>query len=222
MTIDGPSGSGKGTLSRLLANEKSWHLLDSGSLYRALVLLAKNRQVDFSDEQALAILIDQLDIEFETQTELIRVFLKNNEVTDDIRSEEVGRLASKVAAFPQVRQKLLACQRAFKRAPGLVADGRDMGTVVFPEAQLKVFLTASIHQRTVRRHHQLLEKGINVSLAELQCGIEIRDKRDEERPISPSKPAENAIIIDTSALRIDEVLNQLMVAIEQKIGLVSE
>ena len=183
ITIDGPSGSGKGTISRAVARALGWHFLDSGALYRAVGVAAVRSGADLADEQALARLALDADIRFEDRIDSEpHVWLGDEDISADIRTEEAGQAASKVAAQPAVRAALLAKQRAFQVAPGLVADGRDMGTIVFPEAELKVFLTASAAERARRRHKQLSEKGITAILPALLREIEERDLRDEPGP----------------------------------------
>ncbi len=206
ITIDGPSGSGKGTISQLLAKKLGWHFLDSGALYRILALAALKQHIDLLDAEVLEQLALNLDLQFTNG----KIILMGQDVTDEIRSEPCSVAASKVAALPKVRKALLKRQRDFRQAPGLVADGRDMGTVVFPDAKLKIFLTASQEQRALRRYRQLQEQGINVSLSDVSDDLSQRDKRDQERTIAPLKPAKDAIIIDTTKLSIDEVLNKVM------------
>ncbi len=211
ITIDGPSGSGKGTISRLLANELGWHFLDSGALYRLVALAARRHAIPFDDELALQTLAAHLDVQFVSDDtgQETRTLLEGEEVSNAIRSEESGNDASKVAVIQSVRDALLARQRAFCQPPGLVADGRDMGTVIFPDAKLKVFLDASLEERTSRRHKQLKEKGIDASIDSLFDELAERDRRDRSRAVSPLKPAADAVIIDSSALGIQEVLSQI-------------
>ncbi len=211
ITIDGPSGSGKGTISRLLANELGWHFLDSGALYRLVALAARRHGIPFDDELALQTLAAHLDVQFVSDDtgQKTRTLLEGEEVSNAIRSEESGNDASKVAVIQSVRDALLARQRAFCQPPGLVADGRDMGTVIFPGAKLKVFLDASLEERTSRRHKQLKEKGIDASIDSLFDELAERDRRDRSRAVSPLKPAADAVIIDSSALGIQEVLSQI-------------
>jgi CMP/dCMP kinase len=213
ITVDGPSGSGKGTLSRLLSRSLGWSLLDSGALYRLVGLAARNHGVRLDNHEALKVLAEFLDVQFLAPTSDdgdTRVVLEGDDVTDTLRSEEVGRLASEVAAIPVVRTALLRRQRAFKTSPGLVADGRDMGTVVFPEAQLKVYLTASPGERAERRYKQLKDKGDDVSLPRLAAEIGERDKRDSERVVAPLRPAEDALIVDTTGVAVEAVLKRLL------------
>ncbi|MEM7026873.1 MAG: (d)CMP kinase [Pseudomonadota bacterium] len=211
ITVDGPSGTGKGTLCSHLANWLNWHFLDSGALYRVLALAAINRQIALDDIPQLAQLGSQLELQFSVQTagQLSQVILEGKDVSDDIRTEDCGKSASIVAAIPEVRLALLGRQQAFQIRPGLIADGRDMGTVVFPDADLKLYLTASAEERAKRRHKQLLEKGISANLRDLSADIAERDARDSQRSVSPLKPAEDAIIIDTSHSSIDEVVGDI-------------
>jgi cytidylate kinase len=212
ITIDGPSGSGKGTIAGLLATRLGWNLLDSGALYRLLALSARNHGVALTNEEGLKALAAHLDVQFVAgapgQEQLI--ILEGEEVTQAIRNEQVGSGASQVAALPAVRDALLQRQRAFLEAPGLVADGRDMGTVVFPEAPLKIFLTASVEERAQRRYLQLKEKGDAVNLASLLDEIRARDERDTQRAVAPLKPAHDAILLDSTKLSIEQVLERIL------------
>jgi len=211
IAIDGPSGTGKGTISRRVALWLNFHFLDSGALYRLLGLAARRGGIDFSNGQALAALARSLDIRFEPvpgQDETA-IILNNEEVTDAIRTEDCGSDASLVAAVPEVRAALLDRQRAFRTAPGLVADGRDMGTVVFPDAALKVYLTASREERANRRYKQLIGKGIGVTLDRLLKELEARDARDSGRAVAPMKPAADAVIVDTTALNVEQVFSKV-------------
>lgn len=210
--IDGPSGSGKGSLCQMLALELGWHLLDSGALYRLVGMAADKRRVDFADESTIAALAADLDVAFlpGQQGEPSRVMLDGVDVSAELRTETTGMLASRVAVLPAVREALLQRQRDFAQPPGLVADGRDMGTVVFPNAPLKVFLTASAEERARRRFAQLKEKGDSVNLAALLEEIRVRDKRDSERQHAPLKPAPDALLIDSSDLGIQEVFERVM------------
>ena len=211
IAIDGPSGSGKGTIARNVAAALGWHLLDSGALYRLLALAATHRGVSLDDAGALAELALNLDVRFEADAagEAL-VWLDGKPVRDELRTEEAGRGASRVAALQPVRDALLALQRSFRKPPGLVADGRDMGTHVFPEAALKVYLTASAEERARRRHKQLNDKGIDVSLAALSRDIEDRDRRDSERSVAPLRPAEDARILDSSGQSIAAVTDTVL------------
>ncbi len=212
ITVDGPSGSGKGTVCRLLARSVGWNLLDSGALYRLVGLAARNHGVDMDNHPALEVLAGHLDVQFETGGDEgdLRIVLEGEDVTQSVRTEEVGALASRVAAVGAVRDALLARQRAFRVLPGLVADGRDMGTVVFPDAELKVFLTASAEERAARRYRQLIATGDAVSLPRLVSDIEARDRRDTERAVAPLRPAADAVELDTTGMGITEVFDHLM------------
>jgi CMP/dCMP kinase len=210
ITIDGPSGSGKGTLSEMLAAHLGYHLLDSGALYRLTALAAIKKNIDLNDESSIANLAEKLNVKFPLINGHTRIYLDEVDVTDDIRQESVSMGASKVAAYPSVRAALLNRQCAFAEEPGLVADGRDMGTVVFPEATIKFFLTASAEARAERRYKQLVAKGQPVDLQQLIKDIRERDERDTNRIVAPLKPAVNAIVIDSTAMTIDEVLNFML------------
>ena len=212
ITIDGPSGSGKGTVAGILAKRLGWNLLDSGALYRLLAFAAGNHGVALDNEALLEKLAAHLDVQFvgATDGKPARIILEGDEVTHAIRSEAVAAGASKVAALPAVRDALLQRQRAFQEFPGLVADGRDMGTVVFPDAPLKVFLTASAEERARRRYLQLKAKGDDVSLSGLLDEIRARDERDTQRAIAPLKPAADAIQLDSTELSIEQVLERIM------------
>ena len=206
VTLDGPSGSGKGTIARQVADALGWHLLDSGALYRLVGLAADHAGVDLAAEDELARLASGLDISFGSDSAgNERVQLDGEDVTGPLRTEETGRLASAVAPLPGVRKALLGVQRSFRKRPGLVADGRDMGTQVFPDAAVKVFLTATPEERARRRHKQLKDKGIDVSLSALSQDIAARDKRDSERSVAPLKAADDARLLDSSELTVDQV-----------------
>ncbi|RMG28009.1 MAG: (d)CMP kinase [Gammaproteobacteria bacterium] len=207
ITIDGPSGSGKGTLGRALARELGWHFLDSGALYRLVALAALDRGIPLDDAPALARLARELDVRFDVDSDA--VWLDGTPVGDRLRTEEVGNAASRVAALPAVRAALLDRQRAFRQPPGLVADGRDMGTVVFPDAAPKFFVTASVAERARRRVAQLREKGMDADPEAVAAEIAERDRRDRERPVAPLRPAEGAVRIDTTGKRIDESLAEM-------------
>lgn len=216
VAIDGPSGSGKGTIAHRLASLLGFHVLDSGSLYRLLALAAQHHGVGLDNEAALQVLAGHLDVQFRQSTEgEALIILEGEDVTTEIRSEEMGKAASLVAALPAVRAALLQRQHAFREEPGLVADGRDMGTVVFPDARLKIFLTATAEARGERRYKQLLEKGFSASLPALVDDIRARDERDINRPIAPLKPADDAIVLDSTRLGIDEVMARILREIEQ-------
>ena len=211
ITVDGPSGSGKGTVSRILAKQLGFHYLDSGALYRLLGLVAVRHGLDIELKNDLTHVAENMDVRFEALTNgHNRVLLEGEDVTRELRTEETGALASKVAAIPSVRNALLARQKQFAKAPGLIADGRDMGTKVFPEAQLKIFLTASIEERASRRYKQLLEQGENVSLRALEEQVRSRDERDMNREASPLSIATDAIEVDTSDLSIQEAVDKLL------------
>lgn len=209
--IDGPSGAGKGTLSRALAARLGWHLLDSGALYRLVAIEAQGTGLSPQDGEALGRLAERMQVAFEPATEGdTRVLLNGRDVTRDLRRESVGDLASRVAALKPVRDALLAKQRAFRRPPGLVADGRDMGSVVFPRAELKVFLSATAEERARRRYKQLKEMGFNASLSDLIRDVRDRDQRDASRAISPLKAAHDAVEIDSTRLDVSQVLERVL------------
>lgn len=217
ITIDGASGTGKGTVSLLIAKRLGWKFLDSGVLYRVLALAAQKHAVSLENEKALDVLAEHLDVQFVTQgIENTRVILEGEDVTETIRTEKIGNAASIIAALPAVRASLLSRQRAFREMPGLVADGRDMGTVVFPDAELKIFLLASPEERALRRYNQLKERGISVTLSDLIKELCERDRRDQERAVAPLKPAEDAIRIDTDRLTIDQVVERILSEIDRK------
>ncbi|MDH1262574.1 (d)CMP kinase [Pseudomonas sp. GD03944] len=212
IAIDGPSGSGKGTVAGLLAKQLGWSLLDSGALYRLLAFAASNHGVDLTNEESMKVLAAHLDVQFiaGADGQGQRIILEGEEVTDAIRNEQVGAGASQVASLPAVREALLQRQRAFQEMPGLVADGRDMGTVVFPDAPLKIFLTASAEERARRRYLQLKAKGDDVNLASLLDEIRARDERDMQRTVAPLKPAADAIQLDSTELSIEQVLERIL------------
>ena len=211
ITIDGPSGSGKGTIAGLLAAHLQWHLLDSGAIYRVLALAADKNSVPLDDEKALEKLATDLDVQFIVDSENNqRIILDDADVTDTIRSETVGAHASQIAVLPIVRSGLLRRQQDFRQVPGLIADGRDMGTVVFADAPLKVFLTAGAEERARRRYLQLKDKGEAVTLTSLLEEIRERDERDTNRSIAPLKPAEDAIILDSTTMTIEQVLERIL------------
>ncbi|MCW8827748.1 MAG: (d)CMP kinase [Gammaproteobacteria bacterium] len=211
ITVDGPSGVGKGTISQLLARKLGWHFLDSGALYRLTALAALRHGLALDDEAAVANIARNLDVEFLTAEDSdVRIFLEKQDVSSDIRTEKAGNSASKVAALPAVREALLQRQRDFAEPPGVIADGRDMGTTVFPQATRKFFLTASPAVRAERRYKQLKEKGLDATLHSLIEEIEQRDERDRSRRASPLRPADDAVIIDTSVKSIDEVLDEVL------------
>ena len=211
IAIDGPSGSGKGTIARNVASRLGWHLLDSGALYRLVALAATRNGTPLDDADKLAEVARTLDVRFDSDDAGgEQVWLGGSVVTDEVRTEECGKGASTVAPLQPVRTALLALQRGFRRMPGLVADGRDMGTHVFPDAGLKVYLTASADERAERRHKQLKDKGIDVSLAALSRDIEDRDRRDSERSVAPLRPAEDARILDSSGKSIEAVTETVL------------
>jgi cytidylate kinase len=217
VTVDGPSGAGKGTLSILLAEKLGFHFLDSGAIYRVLAVAAMHHDLPTDDEECIVPLAAGLDVSFEAQANGLRVILEGEDVTDDIRTEEVGAVASKIAALARVREALLRRQRAFAQAPGLVADGRDMGTVVFTNAVVKIFLTASAEERAERRYAQLKAKGMDVNIARLLTDIKARDERDTQRTVAPLVPAEDAYVIDSTGLDIKQVFENAMEIISTKL-----
>ena len=211
ITIDGPSGSGKGTIARRVASALGWHLLDSGALYRLVALAAEQSGRANAAAAEMADIAAALEVRFDTDAAGDeRIWLAGREVSALLRTEECGRMASHVAALPQVRAALLGLQKAFRTAPGLVADGRDMGTAIFPQATLKVFLTASAEIRAKRRYKQLKDKGIDVSLPALSRDIDERDRRDLQRSVAPLRPAEDARLLDSSNLTIDEATQTVL------------
>ena len=220
IAIDGPSGAGKGTVSQLVARRLGWHFLDSGALYRLVAQAAKNHAITLDNVEALETLAAHLDVQFRVTDDgsPVQVILEGEDVTASIRSEEIGNEASRVAALPGVRAALLERQRAFRTPPGLVADGRDMGTVVFPDAEVKIFLTASAEERAQRRYKQLKEKNSNVIFNDLLKEITERDKRDTERSVAPLRPAADAVTIDTTVLAIEQVVEQVMSICNQRLG----
>lgn len=210
LTIDGPSGAGKGAVSARVAAELGWHLLDSGAVYRAVALKVLREGVDAADEDAVVALSRGLDLDFRPGDDGIEVLLDGAPVGESLRGEKVSAAASRVAALPAVREAVLDVQQRCRRAPGLVADGRDMGTVVFPDAPVKVFLQASVEERAKRRYKQLKEKGENVILSRLFQDMLDRDRRDRERAVSPTVPAPDAIVIDSTEMSLDAVVEQIL------------
>ena len=211
VTIDGPGGSGKGTLSSLVAAKLGWHLLDSGALYRIVAVSAQSQAIDLADENTLVAMVADLQIAFIGD----KVDVNGSDLSDIIRTEETGVAASQVAALPGVRDAILALQKSFQRAPGLVADGRDMGTVVFPLSKAKIFLDASAEARADRRYKQLKNKGLSVNLRDLLEQIQERDARDRGRAVAPLKPAADALIIDSTQMSIEEVLETIMTEVSK-------
>ncbi len=216
ITVDGPSGSGKGTVCRLLAEKLGWDVLDSGAIYRVLSLAALHHQIALDNEEALVPLAANLDVQFlvDSQTNAGKVILEGEDVTTTIRNEEVGSAASKVAALPRVREALLRRQRAFRTENGLIADGRDMGTVVFQDAPLKIYLTASAQERARRRFVELNTRGLDVTLSGLLQDIQDRDERDMNRAVAPLVPAEDAIELDTSELNAQQVFDKVVTLLD--------
>ena len=212
ITIDGPTASGKGTVASRVAEHLSFHLLDSGALYRLTALQALRRDVELRDEHAIAKLAEHLPARFQGET----IFLANEDVTHAIRAEEVGNMASKIAALPTVRTALFGLQLGFRQTPGLVADGRDMGTVIFPTAKLKVFLTASVEARAQRRYKQLIGKGFSANMNDLLADLQARDERDTNRAVAPLAPASDAHLLDTSEMGVDQAVEQVMAWYSQK------
>ncbi|KNC65471.1 (d)CMP kinase [Pseudoalteromonas ardens] len=220
ITVDGPSGSGKGTVCRLLAEKLDWDVLDSGAIYRVLSLAAIHHHIALDNEEALVPLAANLDVQFpiDGETKKIRVILEGEDVTHTIRNEEVGAAASKIAALPRVREALLRRQRAFRSERGLIADGRDMGTVVFPQAELKIYLTASAQERARRRYLELKDKGLDVTLDGLLSEIEARDDRDMNREVAPLVPADDAIVLDTTELDAEQVFAKVSALVQDTIA----
>jgi len=206
ITIDGPTASGKGTVAHRVADKLGFHYLDSGALYRLTALSALRRGTDLADEHALAKLAEHLQCSFQGGD----IILSQENVTDAIRAEEVGNTASKIATFPAVRHALVGLQLGFRKAPGLVADGRDMGSVIFPHAALKVFLTASVEARAGRRYKQLIGKGFSANMQDLLVDLQARDDRDTKRAIAPLAPAEGAFVLDTSDMNAEQAVDQVL------------
>lgn len=212
IAIDGPTASGKGTVAGLVADRLGWHYLDSGAIYRVLALAALKRGIELTDEASVAALGETLDVSFKVEG----IRLAGEDVSLDVRREETGNAASKIAALPRVRAVLLARQRAFCVSPGLVADGRDMGSVVFPHAFLKIFLTASAESRAERRYKQLIAKGLPANIADLLRDLQERDARDSSRAVAPLRPCEDAVVLDTTALSIDEAVQYVLSRVQQR------
>ena len=219
ITVDGPSGAGKGTLCYALAEKLGFALLDSGAIYRVTALAALKRAVDLNDEFQLAELARNLNIEFLPVDGEVNIMLDGMNVSSLIRTQEVAEAASKIAVFPQVRAALLQLQQDFAKNEGLIADGRDMGTVVFPNAQVKLFLDASAEERAKRRYKQLQNKGINGNFAQILAEIQERDFRDRNREVAPLKPADDALLLDSTTLSIDEVIAHALDYIQQKVSI---
>ncbi|MBK4724030.1 (d)CMP kinase [Pantoea agglomerans] len=219
ITIDGPSGAGKGTLCKAMAEALQWHLLDSGAIYRVLALAALHHQVDMASEEALVPIAAHLDVRFVSNNGEMEVILEGEDVTGEIRTQDVSNTASKVAAFPRVREALLRRQRGFRDFPGLIADGRDMGTVVFPDAPVKIFLDASSEERANRRMLQLQEKGFSVNFERLLSEIKERDERDRNRAIAPLVPADDALVLDSTTMSIEQVIEIALKYAREKLAL---
>ncbi|MTD26614.1 (d)CMP kinase [Erwinia sorbitola] len=219
ITIDGPSGAGKGTLCKAMAEALQWHLLDSGAIYRVLALAALHHQVDIASEEALVPIAAHLDVRFVSNNGEMEVILEGEDVSGAIRTQDVSNTASKVAAFPRVREALLRRQRGFRDFPGLIADGRDMGTVVFPDAPVKIFLDASSEERANRRMLQLQEKGFNVNFERLLSEIKERDERDRNRSIAPLVPADDALVLDSTTMSIEQVIEIALKYAREKLAL---
>jgi len=222
ITVDGPSGVGKGTLCKALAEAFQWNLLDSGAIYRVLALAALHHQVEIDAEDALVPLAAHLDVCFVAKDGAVQVILEGEDVSNEIRTEEVGATASQIAAFPRVREALLRRQRAFREQPGLIADGRDMGTVVFPDAAVKIFLDASAEERARRRMLQLQKRGFSVNFERLLVEIKDRDYRDRNRSVAPLMPASDALVLDSTSLSADEVVKQALAYAEKILALSAE
>ncbi len=218
ITIDGPGGVGKGTTAHLLAKRLNWHILDSGAIYRVVAFVAEKSKISIEDCEGLLKQIANLDLNFATDSEgEMRVLLKGKDISVQIREPQIGSAASQLSVYPTIRAALLDCQRQFAKLPGLVADGRDMGTVVFPEAQLKIFLDAAPEARARRRYKQLIAQGRNVTLDDVFAQILERDERDRTRAVSPLKPAEDALIIDTTNLSVNEVFTEVVLQWDKRL-----
>ncbi|MBL6734477.1 MAG: (d)CMP kinase [Shewanellaceae bacterium] len=218
VTIDGPSGVGKGTLCQLIAKRFGWHILDSGAIYRVLALAAQHHDVSVEDESGLSVLADHLDVQYKVDPthQSTQVMLEGEDVSHAIRLSDCAIAASKIAVLPSVRNALLKRQQSFQTAPGLVADGRDMGTVVFPDAPVKIFLTATAEERAQRRFKQLREQGVGVNIDDILAQVRERDERDENRKVAPLEPAQDALVLDTTAMSVQDVFK----IIEARINLV--
>lgn len=219
ITIDGPGGSGKGTICRLVAQKLGWHLLDSGAIYRVLALAAIHHNIAPEDEEALQPLAAHLDVQFTCDDQCnVKITLEGENVSHTIRTEQVGSFASKIASLPRVREALLRRQRAFRENPGLVADGRDMGTVVFPGAEVKIFLTADAQERANRRYLELKQKGHDVNIDDLLNEIQTRDERDMNRAVAPLVPAADAYLLDSTNKSIDQVLLEVLSFVKKQLN----
>jgi len=216
LAVDGPGGAGKGTICQMVAKQLGWHLLDSGALYRLTALAAQKHGVALDNEASVAVLAKHLDVQFIPQDEgLVNTILEGEDVSLDIRTEEMGAMASKVAALPEVRQALLERQRDFAQAPGVVADGRDMGTVVFPQAPVKIYLTASAEERAKRRFLQLQEKGVEADIEKIHREIVERDERDMNREVAPLRPAVDALVVESTNMSIEQVLDVVVTELQR-------
>ncbi len=219
VTLDGPGGAGKGTIAKLLARHLGWHLLDSGAIYRLVALAAIREGVDLSDENAVKTIACALDAEFVVSDDhSVKTLLSGQDVGSELRTEQTGAAASQIAAYTSVREALLGRQRRFAEPPGLVADGRDMGTVVFPEAPLKIYLTASLEERANRRYKQLKEQGLSANIQALLRELAERDERDANRTVAPLRPAEDAVILDCTELSINQVFEQVLSLVRERVG----
>jgi cytidylate kinase len=210
ITIDGPSGSGKGSLAHKIASKLGFHILDSGAIYRLAALKSLNEKADLDDEKSVLEAIRKMDIQFKPGDKLTIPYLDGLDVSQQIRDEKTASAASIIAAYPSIREQLLSIQREFFLPPGLVADGRDMGTTVFPAAKIKIFLQASSEIRAKRRYKQLIDMGLAANIADLQNEIEIRDERDRSRSVSPLLPASDAVVVDSSMMGLDQVVDLVM------------
>jgi len=222
VTVDGPSGSGKGTVCHIIAARLKWNLLDSGALYRILAFAALQKKINLDDQKSLANLALNLNVSFQSNGVGVDTLLAGENVGDKLRTETVAQAASQIASLQLVREALLTRQKAFYKEPGLIADGRDMGTVVFPDAPVKIFLDASAEQRALRRFNQLQSKEFNVSLAKILSEIKERDFRDRNRPVAPLKPAEDALVIDSTSLTVVQVVDQIFELMKLKLKLIVE
>lgn len=217
ITIDGPSGVGKGTMSSILADKLGWHFLESGALYRVVAVVAEKRQIDCDNEAQLVKLIDTISVDFQIKNgEIKSITADSEDITYDIRQRHISQLASQISSYPKVREALYKLQRDFWQWPGLIADGRDMGTVIFPEADLKFFMTASLEERAQRRYKQLQQTGFHGKFDAVVEQLRQRDRRDSEREVAPTKPADDAIVIDTSAKSINDVYLEMIRIIQEK------